>query len=304
MSDNLSPVAKIKFSEKLEFCDKSPNLSRSFIEHDKILVSINVSSVFLSELYKAKGENSDLSYLAILNTQITGFQLSSTRLEERLKALSYKVHNLYRKKCKNGNHRRNLNEKRHTIAIYESELLDVINLNVRLSNFEKKNIILDKKCRKLYDQLQTEIKARLMYEKKTEKNIAEIASLTDSVNSHCVFKNVGKSFNELSSRSQKSVILQQFQSDCEKALWFAESYGLIPSMLKFRSTTDDKFFNVDLETKHPSNFDQLSINDKRKLQELVYILDRFAVSDRAYHELSMKQTDFLIKIVFARHEKK
>lgn len=50
MSDNLSLVAKIKFSEKLEFCDQSPNLSRSFKEHDKILFSINVSSVFMSEL--------------------------------------------------------------------------------------------------------------------------------------------------------------------------------------------------------------------------------------------------------------
>lgn len=72
--------------------------------------------------------------------------------------------------------------------------------------------------------------------------------------------------------------LKQFKTEAEKALWFAESYGLLPEALKC-STKEGRSLSI--------KFSSLKETEKEKIRQLVYILDKFAISNAAYYELSM-----------------
>ena len=98
----------------------------------------------------------------------------------------------------------------------------------------------------------------------------------------------GKKVEEMSKRHRRRK-LTQFGSAAESALWFAESFGLIPESVSVRTSGSGEVINVplsDLE-QHQSS----SSPEERKVDEYValqtlYLLDRFGVSDEFYHELT------------------
>ena len=76
--------------------------------------------------------------------------------------------------------------------------------------------------------------------------------------------------------------LQSFAQEVNSALWFAEAFGLTPKVLKCTSN-EEKSISVPLEQN--LNYNSLDSEDKQKLRELIYILDKFSISNPAYHEL-------------------
>ncbi|XP_074662584.1 uncharacterized protein LOC141915078 [Tubulanus polymorphus] len=101
--------------------------------------------------------------------------------------------------------------------------------------------------------------------------------------------NSGKAFKDLS-KSQVNRKLKILKDEAERALWFAESFGLIPETLTFRDSCDQnqKFrLDFDEESSSKKSFDKLSDMDKSRIQDLLYVLDSLCVSDAAYHEISM-----------------
>ena len=80
------------------------------------------------------------------------------------------------------------------------------------------------------------------------------------------------------SRSYQLRHLKEVKSRAECALWFLHMYGLKLDSLTLK---DDK------EEQHGINFGSLSDSEKHSLEKVLYLLDRFYVSDAWYHELSV-----------------
>ena len=182
---------------------------------ENIVLNLELGSVFLRELFRTHF-STGLSFLAILNTQISGFQLQSERLEKRFSSLSYKVDHLFKTKCKMGRQRKKLEESKYKVAIYESELNDLVNINFSLPKFEKEKFALDQKCRELYDQLRSEVSIRRQREKELElkeKEISDLHKCVELINEHHVSAYTGKPLDSLG-KSQK---LEKLQDYIEKA---------------------------------------------------------------------------------------
>lgn len=88
-------------------------------------------------------------------------------------------------------------------------------------------------------------------------------------------------------QSSRARRLRTFATEAEKALWISESFGLTPKSLKCKSR-DGKDLTINFANKQ--SYGTLTAEEKQNLRELIYILDRFNISDAAYHELSMADT--------------
>ena len=327
MSDNLTLVESVKFNSKVEINSPSPNLKRSFLQNSPIAISVEVSNSFLNELRLVQAAT-NFSHIDIVNTQITGFQLkSSERLQSRLYQLCYRVSSNL-KKIKGGRQKQGFLNEKVKIAVYQNELFNVQELSQSVQKFSTENVKLLQKCSDLYDSLQkahgdcTEVQFEInqlimnevchnktkkslhtkidqlssnleilqtKYEEKQKENddlsydkkCAEIENqqLLDYIQS--LEKNMTKESN-----SQTNYSLRSFKSEASKALWFAEAYGLLPHTIKCTSKTG-KNVNFSLN----SSFRDLDQENKHHVRQLLFILDKFAISDAAYYELSAISPD-------------
>ena len=92
------------------------------------------------------------------------------------------------------------------------------------------------------------------------------------------------------SNRQKGRKLSQLQTSARKALFFAESFGLMPESLLLRSVETGVSVSLDLSSsQHPTLSPALSPPTRDcsdKVMQTLYLLDRFGVSDEFYHELT------------------
>ncbi|CAG2210920.1 unnamed protein product [Mytilus edulis] len=88
--------------------------------------------------------------------------------------------------------------------------------------------------------------------------------------------------------------MQTLKTQSAKALWFAETYGLTPKNLVFETEHGE-----DINIRFGEQTESQSENDEIRLKEILFLLDKFAISDQAYHEIAMKTNDlpkfYLIK---------
>lgn len=81
----------------------------------------------------------------------------------------------------------------------------------------------------------------------------------------------------------------------KKALWFAESFGLIPETLQLRIAVSGSPVKIPVNDPLPpasySSNPASKGTDYEKILQVLYIVDRFCVSDEAYHELSSISKD-------------
>ena len=73
----------------------------------------------------------------------------------------------------------------------------------------------------------------------------------------------------------------------KQALWFAESFGLVPDYVQMHKAQSGSPVKVTLCEKSPS---PSSSAPSEKDCQILYILDRFALSDEAYYELSVSSS--------------
>ena len=102
--------------------------------------------------------------------------------------------------------------------------------------------------------------------------------------------NRGKKIEDVSPRQVRRK-LSQYKSFAGQALWFSESFGLVPEYLHLRKQGTGSPIKVHLsnEDQFPSQQQtvQPSSQDYDKLLQVLYIVDHFAISDESYHELCM-----------------
>lgn len=106
----------------------------------------------------------------------------------------------------------------------------------------------------------------------------------------------GKDISEV---QKKSRTLASFMSRAQVALWFAESFGLKLETLTVREMKTGIVHNLSTEKDVPHRFDDLSEDNKSKVETVLFLLDKFCVGDSFYHELSMEDDElprsYLIK---------
>ena len=116
--------------------------------------------------------------------------------------------------------------------------------------------------------------------------------------------NAGKGINQVGDRQRRRKI-SQLKESCQRALWFTQSYHLdgvkvifqisgteekleIPLTLPLASTsTTTSTSTTALATASTSTTSLATVSGHEKVQQTLYYLDRFAVSDEFYHELAM-----------------
>ncbi len=201
---------------------------------------------------------------------------SCIRLEQRFVKRAGEV---YTKTCVSGRARQQMLEKSTTFTIYEGELVDCLQLAEEVESLSH-----EVEC---WKQELTEA------EEDIQALREEVAQLyCDRDQDECWPEyNTSKKVDEVSPR-QKRRKLNQFKSFAEKALWFAESFGLTPQSLTL-STQSDERYTLQLSTGTGDSRSSLCRKDTESavttasIHETLYLLEKFGVSDEFYHELSM-----------------
>lgn len=99
-------------------------------------------------------------------------------------------------------------------------------------------------------------------------------------------KNKGKDVGEVKNKSRK---LKTFLSNAKTALWFSESFGLELQSLTLKQLRTGKCHKIITEEhiSESGGFDGLSDKEKENIEQVLFLLDKFYVSDHFYHELTM-----------------
>ncbi len=117
----------------------------------------------------------------------------------------------------------------------------------------------------------------------------------DTLSSACAVEpNHGRMYEDVSPRHARRK-LNAFTKQAQDALWFSGTFGLVPECLQVRKAKLGSPIKVPLgpQTTAASNGTQLKLSedDQTKVLQTLYIVDQFAVSDEAYHELRKLSCD-------------
>ena len=97
--------------------------------------------------------------------------------------------------------------------------------------------------------------------------------------SNCL-QNKGRAINDVEDCQRRRKIAQLKES-CKLALWFADSFNI--DLLAIYFQVKDSNDTIQLEY----NNNSCTSSEISTANQILYLLDRFAVSDELYHELSM-----------------
>ena len=103
--------------------------------------------------------------------------------------------------------------------------------------------------------------------------------------------NKGKQIEDVSPRQARRKVAQ-VTTLSKQALWFAQSFGLELEFIQFRKVASQSPLTVQLDDHSQSDTPQPPIHDDHdRIHQVLYLLDKFAVSDEVYHELTMLCSD-------------
>ena len=154
---------------------------------------------------------------------------------------------------------------------------------------------LEEEKEKIYEEMVLEAEQS---ERKTQSLQEENKELEDYI------KSLEKSLdissfkgNTLSQVKNKSRTLKTFLSRAQTALWFANSFGIELESLSVKESDTGVIHKVSCLPNSSSSLSQssegedryssLSEDQKRKVEQILFLLDKFCVGDSFYHEISM-----------------
>ena len=300
MSDPLKLYEKLKFNSAVHFqSEPSKFLSTSFVKKAKVPISLRLSNQFIIELQNVHTEHPDLSLLDILTSQLSFVCFTdSSRLAERIHLLVSQVSQQYKRtnKTKGPSGRKKFLKRVHTVAVYDTELEDPRFLKRELETVKRDLVLLQLKYASVYQELvdakKTIEKQEVTIDKLQKENAQLFEYLQTKVGTGCLPVNRGKEFHKVGTQQQRRKLVS-LKEHASKALWFADTFGLLPTKLTFKTKLGNKV-SVPLNDDSPgrsTGFKDLSQEDKLKIQQLSFILDKFSVSDVFYHELKMLNND-------------
>ena len=82
--------------------------------------------------------------------------------------------------------------------------------------------------------------------------------------------------------------LRELKTKAERALWFAETFGLKLTSMEFQDDSGKTHsITYQGQGQGTKSFKELSKEDQDKIKEIVYLTDKFCIGEAAYHELTL-----------------
>ncbi|VDI74504.1 Hypothetical predicted protein [Mytilus galloprovincialis] len=279
MSYNLTTPDRNQIENFLQIGTRSPVLAKSFVSNNKIVLTLEIKYPFLRKLSASKFKYPDLYYVDIINSQLGFLHLKqSDRLEKRFYTVCKDIAHIY-KKNSGGRQKAKLDSKFTKIAIFENDILSSSELTSSLEKFADENVSLADQCRILSKQIKESEEQR--------KLDSPAANISKPYEIDPILINNGKKFQE-AGKTQRYEKIKTLTNKVDKALWFFESYGLKPSSLKLTTVSGEPVKQLDLADKDDETRRSM---DLEKMKAILFILDKFKISDQAYHEIVRKTED-------------
>ena len=296
--DHLSKVDKVKFQDRVKFCsDQNPRIAnRSDYDPSREAVVLKVPRRFLLDLHQCH-QNTGFSYTSLLNAHINIITIcNSTRLESHLEKVCSGINAEFRrlKQATGPTKREAFLKHERKISLYSNELVNTDDLVIANVRFQEEIVKLRAEYDKVlstlqsaYDDLQQKCE---LQEKDIEKLTEKNAELANYIKEKCKIADPTNKGGDIFSVKyrQKKRKLDKLTCNVNATLWFAKSFGLVPEFLKLRSPKNGTSVTLNLTRKTGdlvAKYDDLSYEDKDKIQQLTLVLDRFGVGEKAYHEL-------------------
>lgn len=302
MSDVLALYQKNILGQQLKVVD--PPLSylnqerASCYEH---IFAIEIPYPVLKAAYETLGEVSlkdckDYNYVDLINKTIpcAWFSLKSKndRLHERFKDEGKRVKRLF--STVKGRKRKTLFNLKCKVSIRRGEVESVTELkeeNITLlrniEEWRQKYDNLEQEKQELFDGLTNEInnyKEELEEQEEVNKQLADYISKLENEQS-CS----GKKICEVGKKQARRKI-KELKTRIHCALWFCESFGLKIKSINMEDTSGKK---------QVIEYNDLGEEDKEKIEQVLFLLDKFYIADEFYHELTMVENglpkSYLIK---------
>ena len=168
-----------------------------------------------------------------------------------------------------------------------------------LSEWKKKFVNLEEESKKLLEDMKKELERKDQVIEDLGNVNEELKSYIDFLEKSNGYAYKGKSISDV---KKKSRTLNCFLSRAKTALWFAESFGLDVSSINVTEKTTGVAHSVSLgesnnvpgrnnvsatESETQKGFHGVSQSEKDKVEEILFLLDKFYVSDKFYHEVTM-----------------
>ncbi|XP_028417141.1 uncharacterized protein LOC114541415 [Dendronephthya gigantea] len=243
----------------------------------------------------------------------TDDEVVRNEIDINLSKIASSVYQLYKKT--KGRARKDLDERVRKFHVFEGQTMSVIklreelnnvhnelnNVNDELTEFRKKYENLEKEKEKLYNEMATTIKQKDTMITELQKNNRELEQYAQILeNSIGISAYKGKSVSDVKNKTRT---LKSFLSRAQVALWFSSSFGIELESLAVKETVSGEIHNLKCEQSIPSEpsdpsneernnaslpkFNNLSPEDKTKVEQILFLVDKFCVGDVFYHELSM-----------------
>lgn len=308
MSEDLKQYNYQKYKEGITVdINHSIHVTKQFINGEDVAFTVHINNNVLKSWQDFKEIHRNISFIALLNHFLGQkyailIKQESERIEDHLRRLASSSKANFRGKQGSASVKFGKVVKR--IAIRSGEVRYAAEIEHELSklkdekeDLEKKNASLDERFNELYQSLlEAESLRRTSDEKlsgvysnieRLKKETAHLWEYFDLISEQEGFQNCGKKVSEVKERQQRRKI-RELKTYVDKALWFAETFGLHLSSVEFKDDTG-MFHTMEYRTDNlgKKSYKELSDAEKEKVQQILFITDKFCISEAAYHEMTM-----------------
>lgn len=198
-------------------------------------------------------------------------------------------------KARSGHKREQLNCKSRKFHIFEGMTASVKDLmeecemaKDELEQWKSQCLNLQERMKNLYEEMKTSLAEKDYVIQELKDTQVELKNYIQQLENNDHLKNKRKDVGEVKNKSRK---LKTFLSHAKTTLWFSESFCLELQSLTLKELRTEKYHEIRTEEhaciSESGGFDGLSDKEKENIEQVLFLLDRFCVSDHFYHELTM-----------------
>lgn len=168
----------------------------------------------------------------------------------------------------------------------DSLMAEVERCQNEVQEWKKKYADLENEKKKLYDEMKNEMN-KLGEEITDLKHVnKDLVAYVETLEQKETLKCQGKKLNQLGAKQVGRKLLY-LKNKAHCALWFCKSYGLELKGIEFQGEDGGSHTMDHSESITRGSYDKLSQDEKDKVEQVLFLMDKFCVGDEVYHELSM-----------------
>lgn len=272
----LTTIDRIRLQQEIEIGDADERTvnrinNNSASSTPKPKFAIKISNQGLEDIHTLRELDRNISAVDVISAN-SCINIKSERLEDRINLVIRK-------------HRADWKQKRLRWGAKQRE--QYLNTYRKIHVFEDEIEITQElksewkqKVENVQDQLEN-VQDQL---KKEQKKAEQLFNLLGRCNcgGNCEFLNSGNKIDNVEERQRRRKC-EDFKNKSKAALWFADSYGVKLKSLKCE-TLEGTDIHIDFENKS-TKYEDLPCDEKDKVKELVFILEKLGISDATYQSI-------------------